>query len=327
MIKNDKYPKNNIFDSLINNSVDYSRNENNNHYNKTKKILDKFFKNEMLKNQKQTPVVNNYNIKKIPHNYKNKRNYLYDNFSKDDSFLKEFYLSTGDNIVNNKLQFSFIDLPSLENKDNNQFIQLLNFKIDNDPPKIFFNQGFKKFINLYENNNQLCIVDFTLKEIELDNNEIDNEIKEINLTKDNDLEIIPKIYNYSSKYEGKEKYAPINLLSEKSYYCSNSKSNEFLEFEFEKKYFFNRFIISYIDKYEKTRIKKFQISFLDEKRNIISFQVHSVNDIKPYNITGDLNDIAKYIRLDLLENFGGDYFCIRRIRFFADITYSIKNNE
>ena len=101
MRQNNKYPKNNIFDSLINNSVDYSRNENNNHYNKTKKILDKFFKNEMLKNQKQTPVVNNYNIKKIPHNYKNKRNYLYDNFSKDDSFLKEFYLSTGDNIVNN----------------------------------------------------------------------------------------------------------------------------------------------------------------------------------------------------------------------------------
>ena len=36
-----------------------------------------------------------------------------------------------------------------------------------------------------------------------------------------------------------------------------------------------------------------------------------------------MNDKGAYLKFELLTNFGEDYFCIKRIQFFTEITYSL----
>ena len=241
-------------------------------------------------------------------------NYSY-NFIAADNYL--FF----DNIIDDDLQFSLIDLRNYSNKENEEFVQLLNFKIDNNPPKLLLNENFKKFVGLYENN-QLCIINYTLiKNIENNNNEDKKDLSELKFRKDNNIEVIPSIDLYSSSYD--YDYKPKNLFINNSYYCSKSNKNEYIQFNFKKEYYFTQFKMKYIEKYVESRPKKFRITVLDENLKIINYMDFTIEK-KDYDIVeGYINENGVYLRFDFISNFGEEYICIDEIKFFADETYSI----
>ena len=226
-----------------------------------------------------------------------------------------------DNIKDNELQFSLIDLRNYSNKENTSFVQLLNFKIDNNPPKLLLNENFKKFVGLYDNN-QLCIINYTLnKNIENNNNEDKNDISKLIFRKDNSIEVIPSIDLFSSSYD--YDYKPKNLFINNSYYCSKSNKNEYIQFNFKKEYYFTQFKMKYIEKYVDSRPKKFRITVLDENLKIINYMDFTIEK-KDYDIIeGYINENGVYLRFDFISNFGEEYICIDEIKFFADETYSI----
>ena len=148
-----------------------------------------------------------------------------------------------DNMNENNLEFSLIDLSNFSNKENAKIIQLLNFKIDNNP-KILVNQNFKKLGHLYDNN-QLCILDYIYDENIEDNNLNNENIMKINLSKDEHIIIE---YIYSSIYANK--YHPEKLFTEESYFCSKSNSNEFITFNYKEETYFTRFRKNFLDDYK-----------------------------------------------------------------------------
>ena len=140
----------------------------------------------------------------------------------------------------------------------------------------------------------------------------------------NNKEIFPKIYEYSSCYS--YDYKPEKLLNDNDdeYYCTRTNKNEFITFKFLEEYCFNKIYITFTRSYKKSRLKKFKISFYDINNSFL----------KCYNFTNDQEDDVEiiykiyskgaYLRFDFLQNFGANYFCIKRIQFFAEITHSIK---
>ena len=283
--------------------------------------VDNFKDFELIKITSDKVIIND-SKNKIIYFIENNENY---NFCLLEKIIKYNFNVTAENnyllydkIVNNKLQFSFIDLSNLSNIENNNFIELLNFKINYNLPKILLTKEFKKIINIYDNN-QLCIIDYIYK------NELINEsvhINEINLIKDNKSEIIPPSSTYSSIYD--EDYTPKNLFIEKEYYCSKSNNNEFIQFDFQKDYCFNKIVVSYIDKYKKGRLKKFNIIYLDKKMRVVDKFECSNIDMELDNFTLSINSKGRYIKFEFLENFGENYFVIGKINFFVDEVYSIK---
>ena len=224
-----------------------------------------------------------------------------------------------DKIIDNELQFSFIDLSDLSNKDI-KLINLLNFKINYNIPKIVFNGEFKKLIYVYENN-QLCIMDYIYEQNLKNNNDI--RINQINLQLDNQSEIIPPISEFSSIYNND--YKVQNLFVENNYYyCSKNNKNESLLFDFEKEYCFNRIVILYIDRFKKERLKQFKIVIGDKDKRWVHTQEYSIDRMEDNYLYISLNNKGRYIKFELLENFGGYYFIIGRMQFFVEQIYSIQ---
>lgn len=225
-----------------------------------------------------------------------------------------------DKIANNKLEFSFVNLSDLTSIENNALIELFNFKINYNIPKIMVSQEFKKIISVYDNN-QLCIVDYTYKsELRYENNNMN--INEINLIQDNNSEIIPPKSEYFSVYD--DDYTPKNLFIENEYYCSKSNNNnENILFDFEKEYWLNKIIVTYIDKYQKSRIKKLNVLLYDKKKRIIKKCEYSDFNMEWKNFNITINSKCRYIKFELLENYGEKFFIIGSIRFIVDEIYSI----
>ena len=224
-----------------------------------------------------------------------------------------------DKIENDKLEFSFINLTNLENKENNDLIELLNFKINYNIPKIILTQEFKKIISIYDNN-QLSIADYKYNNIY--NNENNLIINEINLIQDNNSEIVPPSSSYFSAYD--DEYTPNKLFIENDYYCSKSNgNNENIMFDFEKEYWFNKVIVEYVDKYKTSRIKNLNVLIYDNKKRFIDkFVYNNINqDLNSFNFA--LNSKCRYIKFEFIENYGGDYFIIGKIRFNTEEIYSI----
>ena len=227
-----------------------------------------------------------------------------------------------DIIEDNNLNFILINLDnySIENNIQYDFCQLLNFKINNEPPKLYLTQNFSKFIYLYEDNNQISIINLKLnKELEQNNNEL---INKIDLKRDNQTEIIPIVSGFSSIYNNDYKLE--NVLKEEGYYCTKTNENEFITFKFDKEYCFTGFAITFPDRYEKARLKMYNVNIYHINEKLINTYRFSSNNSEIYGNFGELNDKGAYIKFELLKNFGKDYFCIERIKFFADITHSLK---
>lgn len=135
-----------------------------------------------------------------------------------------------DQIRNNKIQFTCINLTKSSidenNEENKELIELLNFNINIKYPKILL--SYKNiFIHLFEEN-QLCLVKYKLNKINNIKSIPANNINEIKLIHKNDEKIIPKNINFSSIYN--DKYDTSRLFMDKLYYCSDYGKNQYLIF-------------------------------------------------------------------------------------------------
>ena len=274
------------------------------------------------------------NDKIILNDFKNKIIYFIENndffyyfcllkkqFSYNSNFVVDKKYLLFDNIINDELQFSFIDLSNLSKKENNQLTQLLNFKINDNLPKIMLHQNFKQFIALYDNN-QLCIVDYIYNEECLNYNNINENISNISeLNSIKNSIIIPNIYTFSSVYNNDNKnYGVNNLFFGSYYFCTQSNINEFIEFDFKTEYFFKNCKIKfYKNYYYESRFKKIKIIFLDSEKKIIrTYEIKNENKKDEYFIVNFFNTKGRYIKFEFLENFGEKYFIIDKMEFFID---------
>ena len=141
---------------------------------------------------------------------------------------------------------------------------------------------------------------------------------------DNKWIITPSIDSYFSVYN--YYYTPKNLfINTNYYYCSKSNSNnEYLKFDFKKEYWFKKIVIKFYTKYPENRIKYFNILIYDQKNRIIeTFQrLYSNMDSESFSYT--LNYKFRYIKFELLNNHGGNYYIIKNIEFIPENIYSIK---
>ena len=262
---------------------------------------------------------------------KNKTIYFLENNNNDFCLLKKtikYYYNIAidnnyllyDKITNDNLEFSIIDLSNLDKK-NSDLLELLNIKINFNIPKIISTKEFKKIISIYDDN-QICIMEYSYNAENINENNI--IIDKINLIKDNNSENTPSKNLYHSTYS--DSYTPKNLFIQNNYYyCSKSnKNDEYLMFDFENEYWFNKVVITYIDKYQDDRIKSCNIIIYDQKKRIIkNIQLRDLKmDLKSFPV--DLNYKFRFIKFELLENHGGNYFIIKNIEFSSDETYSIK---
>ena len=229
-----------------------------------------------------------------------------------------------DNIKDNEVQFSLLNLSDLSN--NNNLNEFFNIKIYNYFPKIIFNYNFEIFIYLYDNN-QLCITDYIPNEDKSNT----NEIKTTDLSiKKNDL-IIPKIDNcsevYSQNYDASKLFSNDVLFSNDfygHYYCSKNNMKQYIVFDCGNEYFFNSFQIIYLSRKNNCKPKHFIVSILDKYKNVVNifkFENKNINiESEEYN----LKNKGRYIRFDLLDNYGGNYFIIKNLKFYANPIDSVE---
>ena len=277
----------------------------------------KIISNKILINNNNNKIINiieydsNYNFCLVKNSFKYNSNAI-----ADINYL------LFDSIENNTLNFSLINLDTY-NVENNfvyDFCGLLNFKIDNKPPKLYLTDNFSKFIYLYEDNNQISIINLKINNQLEQKNQIELNNK-IVLKKDNEEEIIPSIYQFFSVYSNE--YIAENVLKEEGYFCTKTNMKEFISFKFDKEYCFKRIDITFPDSYGKARVKDFNINIYDINGKCINIYNFCNNDYEKKQISVILNDKGAFLKFELSTNFGEDYFCIKRIQFFTEITYSL----
>ena len=288
-------------------------NNNQNNYNNYEII--KIISNKILINNNNNKIINvienddTYNFCLVNKSFK-----YYSSAIADNNYL------LFDNIKNNNLNFSLINLDNynIENNFEYDFCGLFNFKLNDEPPKLYLTQNFSKFIYLCEDNNQIGIINLN-KQLKQNNNEF---INKIDLKRDNKTEIIPIVYQFNSKYD--DDYNPEKVLKEEGYYCSKSNQNEFITLKFDKEYWFTRIDITFPDKYKKARLKEYNLKIFDINGKLINTYNFSNSSSEYISCYIKLDVKGAYLKFELLKNFGDDYFCIQRIQFFVDITHSLK---
>ena len=186
-----------------------------------------------------------------------------------------------DNLVNENIQYSVIDLSSNLNIENHEFTEIFKFKLNNNNPDFILSNNKFTFISIYENN-QLSINNYKLNELE-DNHNFQN-IRKATIISKIEKEIIPKneLIKHSGIYD--ESYHPKNLFIEKSYYCSKKGKEHFIEFEFVNEYYFLKFEIIFHEKYKECIPKKYSIDIYDcKKRQINSLFYETKENTLNYN--------------------------------------------
>ena len=208
-----------------------------------------------------------------------------------------------DNIKNNNLNFSLVNLDNYSIENNYyDFCLLLNFKIDNNPPKIYLTQNFSKFIYLYENNNQVSVIDFSLnKKLQQNENNIIN--LKYSLQRDNDIEIIPEIYKYSSYY--KSDFKPEKLLNKnkEEYYCVKANKGEYIQFKFSKEYCFCLIDITFTNSYEKSKLKKLKINVYDINETFLRSYIFTFDSSEKRKEIINMNDKGAFLKFDFFRKF------------------------
>ena len=282
---------------------------------------------------------NDYEIKSITQDYiilndfNNK--YIYIIESNTFLMLKEYYyyhsfVTINDNYIlfdqikNNKIQFTCISLTKSSideiNEGNKELIELLNFNIDINSPKILLNNN-NIFIHLF-GENQLCLVKYKLNKINNIKSIKTKNINEIKLIHKNDKIIKPEITVSSSIYN--TNYDAINLFTENLYYCSDYGKVQNLKFTFDDEYYFTNIKFEFHEDYLNCRPKKFTIEISDNKRRSIN-KLKIEDNNNNLSETINLNESGKFIEINISDNYGGKFIIIKRIHFIASIINIIKN--
>ena len=233
-----------------------------------------------------------------------------------------------DQIRNNKIQFTCINLTKSSinenNESNKELIELLNFNIDINYPKILLSNN-NIFIHLFEQN-QLCIVKYKLNKINNIKSISTNTINEIKLIYKNDQKIIPINIKFSSEYN--QKYGTTRLFMDKLYYCSDYGKNQYLKFCFDDDYFFINIKLEFHEDFLDCRPKNFSIEISDNKNRLINkFKIENEDNNNNLSETINLNESGKYIGLNIYDNYGGEFIIIKRIYFLTNVINIIKNED
>ena len=147
-------------------------------------------------------------------------------------------------------------------------------------------------------------------------NEVDNWVdisnKEILIKKNGIIE--PKVTEYSDIYSSS--YLPIYLFTKDNYYyCSLNNNEQFIHFDFSKEYNFSYFKILFLEKNKNCIPRKYYVELYDndyKKINVIECNTEVFKEEKK-----DLRFTARYIHFILKENFGGEYFIIKKLEFYC----------
>ena len=315
--------KNKKFSSIITpNFIPLDDNDLNNF-----EIISIFYNTIILNNNKQKIF---YILEKNDDRYliENRFNY-YSNV-----FENKNYLSF--DVINDKnLEFKVIDLSNNSFVKQNELIEIFNYKISNNIPKILSFHNSNKFLLLYEKN-QICVfekakdkiymnTDKIIKGDELNEKDKDNKKdildqfavigKEI-LIKNNNI-IIPIVAKYSEVYSSS--YEPKYLFTDDNYYyCSLNNQEQFIHFDFSKEYNFTYFKILFFDTQKNCMPQKYYVELYDndyKKINEFEFITEHFKDNK--DDIKDLRCTARYIHFILKHNFGGQYFIINKLKFYC----------
>ena len=251
----------------------------------------------------------------------NKKFNYYKNLVVNDNYL------LFDKIIENEIHFSLLNLEDCSEETKNDLLkELFNFKAYYYFPKILLNNNnFENTIYLYENN-QLSILEYNNK----DNNK--NIITQNQMTKKitikENANKLPKIIDFSEVYS--KNYEPSNLFVNNdedfytNYYCSKNPSNQYIVFEFIDEYFIGSFEIFYLSRRKKCKPKNFKVTILDNNKNIIKIFEFINDDIKSLSHEYNLKNKGKYLRFDLIDNYGGAYIIIKKINFYANPVDSVQ---
>ena len=128
----------------------------------------------------------------------------------------------------------------------------------------------------------------------------------------------------NSPYHDKSYLPKFLLKDDKNNYCSvrNAKTS-FIEFDFEKEYFFIQFYIIFKHKKE-NKPKNYNIEFYDNKKRIIR-TINFTTDENNISETKGIWEKARYLKLNLTSRYEGDYFEISYIGFIILNLYSIES--
>ena len=265
--------------------------------------------------------------------------YIYIIESNEFLLFKEYYnyhsfVTTNDNyllfdqIRNNKIQFIIVSLTKSaineNNKENKELIELLNFNIDINSPKILLCNN-NTFIHLFEEN-QLCLVKYKLNKINDIKSISTKNINEIKLIHKNENKIVPENIEFSSIYN--HKYDTKKLFMDELYYCSDYGKNQYLVFFFDEEYFFINIKLEFHEDFLTCRPKNFTIKISDNKNRLVnSIKIENEDNNNNLSETISLNEGGKNITLNIFDNYGGKFIIIKRIHFYTNNISIIKNKD
>ena len=185
-------------------------------------------------------------------------------------------------------------------------ITILHFYLYND----------NKILFLYDKN-QICVNNYYLLENEnIKNNNKENEKDILSKVRYHSKIIkIPNEYECSPYYKNDSDYSPSSLFSDNSYFYNSTKGNEhYIEFEFDKEYFFSDVKMTFVEKYKDCIPYIISLQIFDNKKRVINENVITTkNDKLSFNII--INEKARYMKFSFLGNYGGEYIIIKKMEF------------
>ena len=93
---------------------------------------------------------------------------------------------------------------------------------------------------------------------------------------------------------------------------------QYIVFDCGNEYFFNSFQIIYLSRKFQCKPKHFIVSILDKYKCVVNIFKFENKDINISSEEYTLKNKGRYIRFDLLDNYGGDYFIIKNLKFYAN---------
>ena len=202
-------------------------------------------------------------------------------------------------------------------------MNLINFKLDINLPKIILSNNLENFIYLFENN-QLCFTDYIYKKNKIKNEDKEN-IKSINIIKNG--VITPKIDSFSDVYS--DDYEPSKLFIEEGdylgyYYCSKDSSSQYIIFDYINEYFFKSFKMTFLPRKENCRPKNIILTILNDEKDIKNIFSIINDNIESLFLEYDIKSKGRYLKLELIDNYGGDYIIIKNFKIIANPIDSIE---
>ena len=91
------------------------------------------------------------------------------------------------------------------------------------------------------------------------------------------------------------------------------KSDEYILFDCLNEYFLREFEIIFLPRKKECRLKNFNVTILDKDKKVVNIFHFINNDIELISNTFELRAKGRYLKFDLINNYGGDYIIIKKL--------------